>query len=218
MTDNVVTSFEQVTPHWLTAVLSRSGALTHGAVASFDVVDGRGNWLTNARLDVTYTADAQGERPQRLFLKMVDADDDEEPFDDSEVTYYARDYVDVPDAPLLRCYDAAWSPALLRYHLLLEDVSASHVEARAKEPTLSYGLALAEALATLHARWWGAPGLAAAGAAMHSASHIQTFAAIAEPGVQPHPGPLLGPVTAALAGLAARAVRGPSAGDGPAHG
>ena len=183
LTDNVVTSFEQVTPHWLTAVLSRSGALTHGAVASFDVVDGRGNWSTNARLDVTYTADAQGERPQRLFLKMVDADDDEEPFDDSEVTYYARDYVDVPDAPLLRCYDAAWSPALLRYHLLLEDVSASHVEARAKEPTLSYGLALAEALATLHARWWGAPGLAAAGAAMHSASHIQTFAAIAEPGV-----------------------------------
>ncbi len=168
----VVTSLEQVTPQWLTAVLSRSGALTRGAVAS-----------TNARLHVTYGAGAQGSLPERLFLKMVDANDDEEPFDDSEVTYYTRDYVDVPGAPLLRCYDAAWSPALRRYHILLDDVSATHIEAREKEPSLEYGLALAEALAILHARWWGGSGLAAAGASMHSAGHIAAFAALAEPGV-----------------------------------
>lgn len=154
LTDNVITALEQVTPAWLTGALSRSGALTRGAVVSFAVGGGKGNWSTNARLEVTYSADAQGTRPARLFLKMVDAYDEEEPFDDSEVTFYTRDYVDVPDAPLLRCYDAAWSPELMRYHILLDDVSATHVEARGQEPTLEYGLALAEALATLHARWW----------------------------------------------------------------
>ncbi len=181
--NEVITSIDQVTTAWLTTVLIRSGALARGAVAAFDVLNGHGNWSTNARLHVTYSAGAQGALPRRLFLKMVDANDDEDPFDDSEVIYYTRDYADVPGAPLLRCYDAAWSPKLMRYHLLLDDVSATHVEVREKEPSLGYGLALAEALATLHARWWGAPGLATAGAAMHSASHIATFAALAKPGV-----------------------------------
>lgn len=181
--NELITAIDQVTTEWLTAVLARSGALTRGEVAAFDVIDGRGNWSTNARLEVTYSADAQGARPARLFLKMVDADDEEEPFDDSEVTYYTRDYVDVPDAPLLRCYDAAWSPALKRYHLLLEDVSATHVEAVEKGPSLEHGLALAEALATLHARWWGGARLAEAGAPIHDAAHIRRFVAIAQPGV-----------------------------------
>lgn len=184
LTDNVITALEQVTPAWLTGALSRSGALTRGAVVSFAVGGGKGNWSTNARLEVTYSADAQGTRPARLFLKMVDAYDEEEPFDDSEVTFYTRDYVDVPDAPLLRCYDAAWSPELMRYHILLDDVSATHVEARGQEPTLEYGLALAEALATLHARWWGAAGLAAASAPIHDVDHIRRFVAIAQPGVE----------------------------------
>ena len=71
-----------------------------------------------------------------------------------------------------------------RYHILLDDVSETHIIAREKEPALEYGLALAEGLAALHARWWGADGLAAAGTAMHSAGYIETFAVIAEPGVE----------------------------------
>lgn len=184
LTDNVVTSLEQVTPQWLTDVLSRSGALTRGAVASFDVADGRGNWSSNARLAVSYTTGAQGARPRSLFLKMVDTDlGDGEFFGPSEVDYYTRDYVDVPEAPLLRCYDARYSEALRRYHVLLDDVAETHINASEKEPTLAYGLALAEGLAALHARWWGGERLAEAGAPLHSADHIRSFVAIAEPGV-----------------------------------
>lgn len=184
MTDPVITGLDQVTPQWLTDVLSRSGALTRGSVKAFDIADGRGNWSSNARLDVGYTADAQGALPRRLFLKMVDTDlGDGEFFGPSEVDYYTRDYVDVPAAPLLRCYDARYSQELRRYHVLLDDVSQTHVNASAKEPTLAYGLALAEGLAALHARWWGGERLAEAGAPIHSAGHIRSFVAIAEPGV-----------------------------------
>jgi ecdysteroid kinase len=191
----VITGIDQVTAEWLTSVLSKSGALTHGVVKAFDVNTGRGNWSTSARLAVRYAEGSQGARPQRLFLKMVNADLDDEFFGASEVTYYTRDYVGVEGAPLIRCYAAAYSEEKRRYHLLLDDVSETHVEAATKAPTLDYGLALAEGLAALHARWWGAERLAAlgtpgpfgagqgvAGAPIHSAEHIRRFVDIAEPG------------------------------------
>ena len=183
MPDPVITCLEQVTPEWLTEVLTRNGALAQGAVAAFDVDTGGGNWSTNASLRVRYVEGAQGARPHRLFLKLVNADlGDGESFDDSEVNYYTRDYAGVAGAPLVRCYAAAFSGALKRYHLLLDDLSETHVEAAAKAPTLEYGLALAEGLAVMHAHWWGAARLAQAGAAWHSAQHIQRFVEIAEPG------------------------------------
>lgn len=185
MPDKVIISVDQVTTEWLTSVLAKSGALTNGNVASFDLGTGQGNWSKNANLIVRYSRQAQGALPQRLFLKMVNTDTgDDETFGDSEITYYTRDYVDVKGAPLIRCYDAAYSADLQRYHLLMDDLSETHVMAVKKEPTLPYGLALAEALAILHARWWGAERLAEAGAPIHSAAHIQRFVDIAEPGVE----------------------------------
>jgi len=184
--ETLITRPDQVTTAWLTHVLTRSGALSTGAVDSYELGTGQGNWSTSAQLRLTYTPDAGGECPHSLFLKMVDTDTgDGEYFDDSEVTYYTRNYIDVPRVPLLHCYDACYSKDLGRYHLLLEDVSETHFEAAKIEPTLEYGLALAEGLAVLHARWWGADRIAQAGAAMHGASHIQRFVDIAAPGVAP---------------------------------
>jgi len=42
MSDNVITNLEQVTPEWLTAVFTRSGALTQGTVTAVTVHTGRG--------------------------------------------------------------------------------------------------------------------------------------------------------------------------------
>jgi hypothetical protein len=184
MLNDVITHLDQVTPEWLTAVLQRSGALLNGEVNGFEVEADRGNWSTNGTLRLDYSSDATGEQPPRLFLKLVDTDlGDGEWFGPSEVEYYTRDYMDVPDAPLLRCYDGRFSPVLQRYHLLLEDVSPTHAVACDQPPTLDYGLVLAEAFAALHARWWGADRLAAANAPIHDAAHIRRFVAIAELGV-----------------------------------
>lgn len=182
-TPEVITALDQVTPKWLTRVLGNAGALTAGTVSGFDVNAGQGNWSSNAILHLRYDDDSRGERPARLFLKMVNTDLDEEFFGASEVTYYTRDYVGVAGAPLVRCYDGAYSEALRRYHLLLDDLSPTHVLASTRPPTLAYGLALAEGLAALHAHWWGAARLAQAAAPIHDAEHIQRFVAVAEPGV-----------------------------------
>ena len=185
MSNRVISSAEQVTPTWLTRVLKASGALTAGTVASFNVDNGRGNWSSNAGLHLQYTAGAQGELPLRLFLKMVNTDLEDESFGASEVAYYTRDYLGVAGAPLVRCYDAAYSAELRRYHLLLDDLSPTHVVASSRPPTLEYGLALAEGLAALHAHWWGWARLAAAAAPIHDDAFIRQFVAIAEPGLDP---------------------------------
>lgn len=179
----VIAGLDQVTAEWLTSVLTSSAALSEGAVAGFDVDTGRGNWSTSATLNLRYTPGAQGDLPQRLFLKMVNTDLEDEFFGPSEVTYYTRDYIGLRDVPLIRCYDAAYSAEQMRYHLLLDDLSGTHIEAADKAPTLEFGLALAEGLAAMHAHWWGASRLAQAGAPIHRAEHIQRFVDIAEPGV-----------------------------------
>jgi hypothetical protein len=184
MSGDIITGMDQVSVTWLTSVLAQSGALTQGAVESFEFGVGQGNWSSSATLKVSYADDAKGDLPRRLFLKMVDADTgDGESFGDSEVTYYTRDYVDVKNAPLLRCYSGSYSKELNRYHILLDDVSETHVEAAEKEPTLEYGTALAEGLAVLHAHWWGPRRLAEAGAPIHDESHVRRFVDIAQPGV-----------------------------------
>jgi hypothetical protein len=183
VTGPIIRHLDDVTPAWLTTVLRDSHALTAGEVIGFDVDAGSGNWSSNARLRVHYDPEAQGPRPERLFLKMVNTDlGDGETFGPSEVDYYLRDYVDVPDAPLLRCYSGAYAAPIHRYHLLLDDVSETHVASIDRAPTLDYGLALASGFAALHARWWGAERLADAEAPIHDAAFIERFVAIAQPG------------------------------------
>lgn len=72
--DEPIRDSSDLTPAWLTAALAASGALEHGAVESFAVEHGGGNWSANARLRLRYTPDARGERPERLFLKLVRTD------------------------------------------------------------------------------------------------------------------------------------------------
>lgn len=121
----MITALDQVTVEWLTHILSKDGALTGGAVASFKVEKSRGAWSSNASLSLRYATGSNGTMPPRLFLKMVDADLEDEFFGPSEVTYYTRNYIGVEGAPLLRCYDAGFSQELLRYHLLLDDVTGT---------------------------------------------------------------------------------------------
>lgn len=182
MPNQVITSLDQVSAEWLTTVLTRSGALAQGAVESYTVETRHRELSANAKMSVRYTPGSQGDLPQRLFLKLVNIDQEDEFFGPSEVNYYTRDYAGLEGAPILRCYDAAFSAEAQRYHILMDDISATHVEAATKTPTLGYGLALAEALARLHAHWWGVDRLTAGGESIHSAAQINRFVEIARPG------------------------------------
>ncbi len=185
MPDQLITHPAQLTPQRLTAALQHSGALIAGHVTGIERVGESERFLSaNARLRPAYSPDARGSLPPALFLKMVTLDQEDDWLQASEYYYYTRDYLNVPDAPLLRCYDAAYDEEQGRFHLLLDDVSETHVPAGRKPVTLEYGLALAEALAALHAPWWGTERLEAGGAPLHDAAQIEGFIAVARPGVE----------------------------------
>ena len=186
MSDPVVlTSLDMVTHEWLTGVLTKSGALSKGHVIGFEADGQTHNYSTGHRIRIAYSADAQGTRPTRLFLKLVNADMGDELFGASEVDYYRRDYAGVIRAPIILCYDAAYSEKLLRYHLLLDDLTEGHIEAKHRTPTLGYGFALAEGLACLHAHWWGAKRIVESGDRIPSEDQIFRFVEVARPGADP---------------------------------
>ena len=182
----VIRSLDQVTPGWLTRVLKRDGALKVGAVSGFKIADPQARELsTTARLKLRYRTGSSGELPEQLFLKMVNTVfDDDEPLLISEVDYYSRDYSGIEGAPLVRCYDSALSEDLQSYHILLDDLSQTHVRAFQKPPTLEHGLAFAEGLAALHAHWWGGNQLEQRGKPVPGAEAIERFVAIARLGVE----------------------------------
>lgn len=174
--DGLITTVEQVTEAWLTHVLKTGGALVQGRVTNIAMrIDSR-ELSTIVWLDVNYSEGAIGAKPTKLFLKLVTLDMEDEFFSSSEVHYYQRDYVGVPDAPIPRTYNAVYSEAHGRYHILMDDYSDTHVTASHKTPTTEYGLALAEGLATLHAHWWGQARLLEIGEHIPNAQQIQRFA------------------------------------------
>lgn len=175
----VIHTPDQVTTSWLTRVLRNSGDLIRGEVTAVKPLIEAGNWSSNARLCLTYSPDSSGKCPASVFLKSVQTDSSSEDyFDDSEVRYYLNDYVDVTDAPLLRCYDSAYDRNC--YHLLLEDVSKTHQPSVLVTPTLKYGQSLAESVAVLHSQYWATRH----SVSMPTAIQVQRYVDVAKPGLK----------------------------------
>lgn len=134
----MIREFREVTPGWLSRVLGSD-------VRSVELKTSSSNWASNAVISAVL---ASGEA-RSFWLKLCLGDT----FGRSEVNYYLRDYVDLEGAPLVRCYDACYEEGV-GYHILLDDVSGTFRDRKEAEPTLEHGLALAEAIAKLHAHHW----------------------------------------------------------------
>ena len=106
-------------------------------------------------------------------------------FGRSEVDFYRRDFRGAADAPLPRCFDAAYAEPPRRYHLLLEDLSASHCTGDDAPRDLGLALALADALAALHAHRWGPARLQAIGQAVPGPAEIDRYLGHITPGLAP---------------------------------
>lgn len=134
----VLRQASDVTPTWLSEVLGQP--VTH-----VSVLPGTGNWSQQATLQV-----ALGDGTlQTLRLKICLG----QTFGRSEVDYYTRDYADLADAPLVRCFAAHFEPGV-GYHLLLQDLSATHHDRRDVLPTRDYGFSVAQAMAAMHRHHW----------------------------------------------------------------
>ncbi len=178
----LVTDVAQLTSGRLTEILYDQGTLTAGAVCGVELslVDGTNARL--ARLGLSYSPETEGERPASLLLKLCAAGAMFRA--DAEVNYYS-DFAGIPESPLPRCYDSAFDLPSSQYHLLLEDLTESHRANWDVAPTAAHGRAVADAVAVLHSRTWGAAPLAGLGLRLPTAADAERFLAVVMPGAEP---------------------------------
>jgi hypothetical protein len=134
----VIRKQDELSASWISRVLKQD-------VDMIKVAAGSGNWSSQWSIDANLSDGTT--RTLRLKLCLGST------FGRSEVDYYTRDYVGMLDAPLVRCLDAQYEPGV-GYHLLLEDLTATHTDNKEIPPTLGYGIAVAEALGRLHRHHW----------------------------------------------------------------
>jgi len=178
----VITDVRQVTPEWLTEALARGGTLSGGRVRDVGAGTERSVWSQIVRLRPHYE-DVPGDPPAALLLKICAGD--QAVFGPSEVLYYTRDYIDLPDAPIPRCHDAQFSAAPRAYHVLMDDLSETHTNTWELPPTLERGLATAESLAALHAHGWGPDRLMRIGGVIPGDAQVDRYVNHVRQGLEP---------------------------------
>ncbi len=147
--NSVITQLEHITPEWLTDRLRQSEVLTAGRVESVDVSRKGGAIVP---LQLSYSADAKGLKPDRLVFKF-------------SRLIEGRFYRDMASemgnvSSLLKCYDVQYDVETGRSHQLFTDISPTHFDPPELLPVQGmYAEQVADALADIHAHWWEHPRL-----------------------------------------------------------
>lgn len=141
-----------ITPQWLTTHLRQSGALSKGSATSVAVEPAKTwNVAKLAHLTIDYDDDAAA--PRRLFAKIAKTEEILTDVFPGEFKFYT----DAPRAalPLAACYGAYLDQHSGVTCILLEDLSATHVQTLwPLPPALPMCEAAVSALAHIHAHWW----------------------------------------------------------------
>jgi hypothetical protein len=147
-----------LSPEHLTGVLRRCKALGDGHVSGV-VVESSGAKLVSRIIRVRLAYDGPADRaPDGLFLKtaLVDGPIDAPDAGRKEVEFYNQ--VAAATIPRLvpRCFEASWDPEAKTWHLLLEDLTDSHlvVAEWPVPPTVEQCGRIVETYARFHAFWW----------------------------------------------------------------
>jgi hypothetical protein len=162
--DDVLTDVKQVTPEWLTSVLRTHGHLDHAQVEAVEVKSSRQTITSNIHhLGITYSPAASVRSPSTLFLKLSKSGFDSEiaaRFGKRESEYYNVIARTMDDPPSATCYNAVFSENTGKSHILLDDLSETHVQTDwPLPPSKSHCEAVLDRLATFHAAWWDHPQL-----------------------------------------------------------
>ncbi len=161
--ETLLTNMEQATAEWLTQALRKAGVLGQGHVTS---VQQQSVETTStsviAFLELSYSYDSPPSAPSRLVLKVSKPNMAPEKFalGKREVTFYTTVAGAMSNPPVVRCYDAVYSPATGQSHLLIEDVSATHFQPAWPLPPLRlYCEQVMDCMAQFHGFWWEHPRL-----------------------------------------------------------
>ena len=161
----------------LTAALRKAGLLGDGRVRDVEPENPRDTILSHiVRLKLVYDSVAPG-APASLILKTARHDrlDPSWVGGRQEVAFYNQVAPRLPAGLVPRCFDADWSADTNEWHLLLEDLTATHEIATIwpLPPTSEQCEIIVGSLARVHAEWWDNPGLGASVGTWRDADALQ---------------------------------------------
>jgi thiamine kinase-like enzyme len=147
----------------VTSALRRAGVLGEGQVRTVELEEPRDTILSHiVRLKLSYDGSAAG-APASLILKTARSDRMDPAWlaGRQEVAFYTEIAPRLPPGLVPRCFDAAWDANTNAWHLLLEDLAATHLIATAwpLPPNLHQCEIIVGSLARIHAEWWDNPAL-----------------------------------------------------------
>lgn len=160
-----ITQSSDLTPAMLTDILGECGVLQTGTVTAVacDMESSQKGFISNvATFALTYSPGAEGDLPQRLFLKVTKPDLHAEyrQVGQHEISFYTAILPPAHGLPVPRCYYAEWDADSHHAALLLSDLSESHFQRPLPlPPAPAECQRIAESLARTHAQWWGHPQL-----------------------------------------------------------
>jgi len=158
-----LTEARQATPEWLTQTLRKAGRLAEGHVtAVHERAVVRTGLSVLTRLELSYSAGVPRSAPERVILKTPRPDGATQAakLTEQEVEFYRVIAPHTPSPPIVRCHDAAFSPARGHGHLLLDDLAETHSHPIwPLPPSVPSCEQAIDSLAMLHARWWDHPEL-----------------------------------------------------------
>ena len=145
----------------LTDALRRGGVLDAARVRTVTADSPRDTLVSRiVRLRLTYDGDAAG-APASLFLKTMHPGRAANEWTGREVEFYRKVAVALPPRLVPQCFDTQWQPETKAWHLLLEDLADTHVQATIwpVAPSEAQCRSIVAALARFQAAWWDDPRL-----------------------------------------------------------
>jgi hypothetical protein len=153
-----------VSANRLNDILRRCGTLAKGSVSDVAVDSSRATILSRiTRLRLTYAGEAP-DAPSTLIFKTSLPERINNPDWNAgrhEVAFY-NDVAAMMEAGLIpRCFEARWEPETRAWHLLLEDLTDSHLIATTwpLPPSAEQCEKIVRARGRFHAQWWDHPRL-----------------------------------------------------------
>lgn len=149
-----------ITAEWLTERLAQQGVLQRGVVTQIEIGEQssrRGTFGNTTSLAVTYSLDTTGLVPRQLFLKISKAHLHPEvlALGAREVGFYDAMQGYAEGLPIPRCYDSVYDAESGHSHILIDDLSSTHVQpAYPLPPAPEQCAGIMWSLAQLHAHWW----------------------------------------------------------------
>jgi hypothetical protein len=144
----------------LTNVIRRSGGLGEGRVLDV-VVESSDPTLLSRIIRLRLTYEAAVDAPSSLILRLGSplASATSRDQGRQEVEFYNKVAAVISTRLVPRCFEAVWDPDTKAWHLLLEDLTNSHIIAITwpQPPTMEQCERILHALARLHAEWWDDP-------------------------------------------------------------